>query len=67
MYSFRSLFLGGMEGGRLLHRFGINQSKTPKDLSDLSIGDTVVAKWGTKDFEAMILKVGRLLLLVTVS
>ena len=46
---------------------GINQSKPPKDLSELSIGDTVVAKWGTKDFEAVILKVGRLLLLMTVS
>ena len=37
----------------------INQTKTSKSLSDLNVGDTVVAKWGAKKFEATILKVGR--------
>ena len=37
----------------------INQTKTLKSLSDLNVDDTVVAKWGAKEFEVTILKVGR--------
>ena len=37
----------------------INQTKTSKSLSDLNVSDTVVAKWGAKEFEVTILKVGR--------
>lgn len=32
--------------------------KTSKSLSDLNVSDTVVAKWGAKEFEVTILKVG---------
>ena len=58
-FLFRSVLFGGVERRELVTGKRINQTKTPKSLSDLNVGDTVVAKWGTKEFEATILKVSR--------
>ena len=61
-FLFRSVLFGGVERRGLVYCFNrqvYKPDKTSKSLSDLNVGDTAVAKWGAKEFEATILKVGR--------